>query len=132
MAAARLGVAVEAAAMFRRFDTPMVGSNRVFGVVARAVSRTVTRLGPSDIPRRFMLAVTATDVHLLPVGPAGVGAEAAAWSRSRLSVVVEVTKRGVEVLIQPPGDRPAIECLGVDVPTTQAVVAALRADAAGG
>lgn len=111
--------------MFRRYSTPMVGSNRVFASVARLVSRTATRFGPSELPRRFMIAVTGDDVHLLPVGPGGVGTEVAAWSRGTLSVVAEKTKRGVEVLIQPPGDRPAIECLGVDVDTTRAVVEAL-------
>lgn len=125
VAAARLGRPVLAAAMFRRFSTPMLGSNRLFAGLATLMSRTANRFGSGDVPRRFMLAVTDTDVHLLPVGRVAIGEEAAAWSRDKLQVVADFTRRGVELLIQPPGDRPAIECLGVDVPTTRALVAAL-------
>lgn len=133
-ATARLGCPVEAAGMFRRYATPMVGAGRAASLVAAAMSRTMTRFAPSEVPRRFLIAVTDSGVHLLAMGRTGIEGEAAAWDRSSLSVLVETTRRGVELLIQPPGDRRAVECLGVDVPSTRQVVAALtsRRDAAGG
>lgn len=122
---------MEAAGVFRRYATPMVGSGRLSSGVASAVTRVVARFGPStSLPRRFVLAVTAYGVHVLPVSKVGVGGEVAAWDRASLRVLAEPSKRGVELLLQPPGDRPALECLGHDDHVTRQVVAALAAPSA--
>lgn len=124
-AAARLGQPVEAAGVFRRYATPMVGSSRLFSAVTGAMSRATTRFGAGELPKRFVLAVTEGSVHVLPVSKVGLGGEVAAWDRPTLKVLVEASKRGMEVLIQPPGDRPPFECLGADDARTRQVVAAL-------
>lgn len=103
----------------------MLGRSRLMSGVVGVVSRVATRWGPSPTPKRFVLAVTAGEVHLLPMTKAGMGHEAAAWSRPALRVLAEPTKRGVELLIHTPGDGPGIECLGPDEPDTHRVVAAL-------
>lgn len=106
----------------------MLGSGRVVAGLVGTMSRAATRWGASTVPRRFVLAVTARRVHVLPVVRGGVGDEVAAWARTSTRVLAEQTKRGMELLIHPPGEGPGLECLGPDDVHTHGVVAALGAD----
>jgi hypothetical protein len=84
------------------------------------MARAAARVAPGPVPRRFVLAVTDGGVHVITRR-----GEVAAWDRSTLQVLAETSRRGVELLLQPPGDRPAVECVGARNATTDAVVAEL-------